>query len=667
MTSAKDCTGTGLNGPDARAFMDTAFARNLGILTPAEQERLFRSRVAVPGLGGVGGLHCVTLARLGVGAFNMADPDSFELANFNRQYGASMRHLGQSKLSAMVEEVHQINPHATISPFPAGLTPSTLDDFLAGVDVVVDGLDFFAFKVRRSLFNRARELGIPVVTAAPLGFTSSVLVFTAESMSFDEYFDIQDGMPERECLLRFAVGLAPVGLHLGQMDSSRVSLDHGRGPSLGIACLLCAALAATETVRLVTGRPGLKAAPWSYQVDPLGGRSRWSRPRRGNASLLQRAKLWYVRNLVLGGDAGNIRKAPPTPNPAHNESKPTSEHLLWLAQAAQQAPSGDNCQPWKFKAVDGTLQIFLNPDEDQSFFNIRQLASVIACGAAVQNVVCAAPDIGWEAHPQLLPDSADQNLMAGVRFTQTDMHPDPLGDAVWTRCTNRRMYAKRPVDAFCREQLEESAKSAQLLSVHEPEKIRKLGELLYLADRIRVERRDLHEHFIKMTRFDPPDGTGYDDGLPLKNLYAGAAGEAFLRLTRPWRAMRAANTIGLGRLVALHSKLSMRASPMAGLVCVESSSLEDFLKGGMAMERVWLTATRLGLALQPMTAITLFWLRWRLDGPEAFSATHRKLLENVWPEFEALFPELGGTCWPVMLFRVGYAKPIRFGTQRRSG
>jgi len=130
--------------------------------------------------------------------------------------------------------------------------------------------------------------------------------------------------------------------------------------------------------------------------------------------------------------------------------------------------------------------------------------------------------------------------------------------------------------------------------------------------------------------------------------------------------MQAANRLGVGRLVALHSQQSMEKSPLAGLVCVKTPSRQDFLAGGMALERVWLTATRHGLAFQPMTAITLFWLRWRLEGPQVFSPAHQRLLESIWSQFEGLFPELGDNCSPLLLFRAGHARPIEYWTPRRA-
>ena len=62
-----------------------AFERNLGLISPEEQERLAKTTIAIAGCGGVGGVHAHTLARLGIGGFRLCDPDEFSLANFNRQ------------------------------------------------------------------------------------------------------------------------------------------------------------------------------------------------------------------------------------------------------------------------------------------------------------------------------------------------------------------------------------------------------------------------------------------------------------------------------------------------------------------------------------------------------------------------------------------------------
>src|SRR4026209_2352711 len=95
----------------------TAFSRNLGWLTDAEQERLRHKRVAIAGMGGVGGVHLTTLARLGIARFSLADLDTFELANFNRQAGATMSTLGCSKVDTLAAMARDINPECDIRVF----------------------------------------------------------------------------------------------------------------------------------------------------------------------------------------------------------------------------------------------------------------------------------------------------------------------------------------------------------------------------------------------------------------------------------------------------------------------------------------------------------------------------------------------------------------------
>lgn len=87
-----------------------AFSRNLGWVTEEEQAALRSKRVAIAGMGGVGGVYLITLARLGVQHFHIADFDHFELQNFNRQYGANITSIGKSKTETMAQYSKEINP-----------------------------------------------------------------------------------------------------------------------------------------------------------------------------------------------------------------------------------------------------------------------------------------------------------------------------------------------------------------------------------------------------------------------------------------------------------------------------------------------------------------------------------------------------------------------------
>lgn len=275
-----------------------AFSRNLGWLTENEQDRLRGKRVAIAGLGGVGGLHLLTLARLGIGAFNLADFDRFDLANANRQAGAMQSTLGLAKLDVMTAMAQDINPELQIQRYAEGVTTENLDEFLQGVDVYIDSLDFFAFGIRRQVFAACYERGIPAITAAPLGMGCALLVFMPGLMSFDEYFQMA-GQDDFEQGLRFLLGLAPARLHLNYLaDPSRVRLDLKKGPSTVMACQLCAGIAATEALKVLLDRGNVRAAPFGLQFDAYRQIMRKTWLPGGNRNPLQKLKLMLGRRML---------------------------------------------------------------------------------------------------------------------------------------------------------------------------------------------------------------------------------------------------------------------------------------------------------------------------------------------------------------------------------
>lgn len=249
-----------------------AFSRNLGWLTPQEQQRLRGARVAVAGMGGVGGVHVQGLARLGVGALNLTDFDHFELANFNRQAGAATSTIGRPKVDVMRDFALDVNPESDVRVFPDGLNESNLSDYLDGVDLLIDAIDFFANGLRPALYAAARERGIPVVCSAPLGAGAALICFQPGGMRFDDYFGFA-GCDDVTMAVRFMVGMSP---RLPQRHylayPEIVDFVKRRVPSLGMSCQFAAGMAVTAAMKLLLQRGGVKGAPHSYQFDAYLGR-----------------------------------------------------------------------------------------------------------------------------------------------------------------------------------------------------------------------------------------------------------------------------------------------------------------------------------------------------------------------------------------------------------
>ena len=257
-------------------------------MTAEEQARLKSARVCIAGLGGVGGVYLLTLARLGVGAFSIADFDTYALANFNRQAGATVSSLNRPKIDVMLAMARDINPELDIRVFADGLQADNLDAFLAQGDVYLDGLDFFALDIRRQVFARCRAKGIPATTVAPLGLGAALLNFMPDGMSFEDYFRFE-GHSEDEQALRFLVGLSPAMLQMSYLvDPSRVDLANRRGPSTVIAVQLCSGIAAAQVLKLILRRGRVVAAPRGLHFDAYRDRLRHTWRPGGNHNPMQR-------------------------------------------------------------------------------------------------------------------------------------------------------------------------------------------------------------------------------------------------------------------------------------------------------------------------------------------------------------------------------------------
>ena len=148
--------------------MSRQFARTQLLLGPEAMEKLAHSRVAVFGVGGVGGYVCEALARSGVGAFDLIDDDKVCLTNINRQIIATRKTIGKYKTEVMRERILDINPSADIRVYKCFFLPENADEFLFDeYDYVVDAVDTVTAKIE--LVMKAQEKGVRIISSMGAG------------------------------------------------------------------------------------------------------------------------------------------------------------------------------------------------------------------------------------------------------------------------------------------------------------------------------------------------------------------------------------------------------------------------------------------------------------------------------------------------------------------
>ena len=593
---------------------DEAFSRNLGWTTEWEQATLRRKKIAVAGMGGVGAIHLLTLARLGIGAFSIADFDSYSLVNMNRQAGANMHTLGRQKVEVAAQMALEINPEILLTRFPEGVTTENLDAFLQDCDLFVDGLDFFALDIRAAVFRRCDELGIPAFTAAPIGMGVGFLAFLPGKMKFEDYFRLQ-GQPESERYLRFLLGMAPRGLHrIYLADDTRVDLKGKRGPSTAAACALCAGVVATQAVKILLGRGGVPHAPVHLHFDAYRGILAKSSLRWGNCGPLQRIKL------ALGRKSFAAMSARSTPDLAEAEPQALlpfeAPEMLAILNLARWSPSGDNEQPWKIEIVDAmTLVVHLAERSPSNLYEYRNgEPSILASGMLLESIRVAATVYGYAVDWILEPDGPPWKV--GVRLqANRDIAISPLAAALPMRSVSRKAFRRRSLNLTERNMLADTLGNELEITWHRGFCGRmRFARMGSLATDIRLRCKDTFDIHRKVVDWDRERSPS---GLPSKAIGLNGATLLLMRwASRNWDRMARVNSLlgtwGAAAQLDVWPALNSSAFFVVKEMSPPRTSLQGaamtsrLLATGERLQRFWLTATKLGLVIQPTLAILAF-------------------------------------------------------------
>lgn len=148
--------------------MKESFERSAMLLGTGQVEALADKRVAIFGVGGVGGYVAEALARTGIGAFDLVDHDTVSVTNINRQIIATTDTIGKNKAEVMRERILSINPEAKVFVHDCFFLPENADNFpFEAYDYVVDAVDTVTAKLE--MIERAKKAGVPVISAMGAG------------------------------------------------------------------------------------------------------------------------------------------------------------------------------------------------------------------------------------------------------------------------------------------------------------------------------------------------------------------------------------------------------------------------------------------------------------------------------------------------------------------
>ncbi|MGH4032034.1 Rv1355c family protein [Actinomycetota bacterium Odt1-20B] len=640
-------------------------SRNRYKITAEEQALLTDRTIAVIGLS-VGAASALTLAQEGVGSrFRLADFDRLALSNLNR-LRASVDDIGLPKVVISARQMYEIDPYLDIEVWPHGLAEDNVDAFLTGggrADLLVEECDDLYIKVYAR--ERARAQGIPV------------LMETNERGMLDvERFDRE---PERPLLHGLLGGVEAADLKtlstrekvpyvLRILDQDRPSerfvpslVEIGQTisswPQLASGVALGAALVTDTARRLLLGT---FTSSGRFFVDP--------------GELVRDGGEVPVR---AAGTAPWTGPAPESDAPALVLPEPgrdmDEETVRRLIAYGTQAPSGGNTQPWLFVSRGRVLECRVDDSQPPTLLDFERSASHLAIGAAVENIDLAARVAGWRCTARLFPDPADPGLVCELTFAEgtegsagEDVPSVSLAEWIGRRTTNRALGSDAPLARRAAAALTRCAdeSGARLHLVTERGQLDELGRVLGAGDRLRMMSRPLHHDMMAELRWGDEAVLRTRDGIDVATLELDTTDLAGISIARHWPNLAFLRRIGGGTSFEEGARKLVAASSAVGVLSMPGTTPCTYVRGGRALQRLWLTATSLGLAVQPLSSLPYLFARVERGGGAGLDADESTTLRELRAGLAAIVPHHPDEA-ELLLFRISDAPAPTVRSLRR--
>lgn len=326
-----------------------------------------------------------------------------------------------------------------------------------------------------------------------------------------------------------------------------------------------------------------------------------------------------------------------------------------IVEAGALAPSGENAQPWRFQVIGNTIRVFNIPERDQSLYNWGQRASMVAHGAAIENMVVAAAHLGYKTTVSLLPNSEEPDLVAVIQLRKAAGTNQPLYAAIARRHTNRKPYRTIALTREERTRLlgaVETIEGGKLLLVEEPGVVRRLAEAASKNEVILLENRPLHRFFFSHINWTEEEELTRRVGFYVKTLELAPPQLVAFKAFRHWPLLQLLNkALGVAQFVAReNAKVYAQAAAM-GAIVIPQNEPADFIAAGRIMERVWLEATRNEVRLQPLTGVLFLSQRVTVGEVGQLSSSHIALVRDTYRVIADAFGVSRGVI--AVLFRIG--------------
>jgi len=280
--------------------------------------------------------------------------------------------------------------------------------------------------------------------------------------------------------------------------------------------------------------------------------------------------------------------------------------ILKILQDACQAPSGDNIQPWKFSVRENTIQVINAGDQTESIFNYKQMVNHVSLGACIENLRISAENHGIRADVHLFPDLNNSLIVAEVALVPDTAIHNSLASFIEKRTSNRKKYHSKEVEA---EKLKEisllDGDSKGRITFVSGVKVKEIAHLISTGEKIVLENKSIHDFLFKHVTWTKEEDA-QKHGFFIDTFEFAPPQKVLFKLFSNWNILKWFIPLGFPDFVAKDMEKIYGTSSAFGAIVMSGKNSKDYVLAGMFFERCWLTATKLGLSLQPTTGLHFF-------------------------------------------------------------
>lgn len=643
---------------DEQEFIEVRTSRNQYKITPKERDILLKKKIGVIGLS-VGQSVSVTLAMERIcGELRLADFDKLELTNLNR-IRTGVHNLGLEKVYSVAREIAEIDPYIKVVCFKEGLTEKNMDDFFTKdgkLDLLVEESDGFDIKILCRY--KARELKVPVIMEASDRCMVDVERFDLEPSrsilhGIVDHLDIPTlkSLKTNEEKIPYMLDVLGLETTTPRLKASMIEMQQTitTWPQLASAVTMGGGITADVSRRMLLNQ-FTQSGRYYVDIDELIGNK--TNPSDPIASIHNPGKKPVVDEVYMKRMVETVKVS---------SSQLKQEDAKQIVEAAIAAPSNGNFQPWKWFFNEGNLFLFKDLLEKDLFTDPKHINSFLSLGATLENASLKANELGYKLSSNLFPLGNGENLIAICSFEPVaHLTKDSLAPFIFKRHTNRTAGTRKTISNEVLRNISNVIKNNTDISLSftsEVGNIEKISQMVGICERIRLLHPQGHnDYFTKELKW-AKKGESVTEGVDIKTLSVPASVETALKVISNPSVAHLLNNWEKGIAFEKLQYSITSTSSAIGLITVSRPSENGYLEAGMAMERVWLEATKNNLAFQPI-CLPLVFLNYLEDKrhEEIFSEKISFQIKAIKEQLSFIFSELRSEKEAVFLFRLSEAE-----------